>query len=251
MRIRETTADDSDHIRAIAEDSLQASYALSPLDIEAILEAEFADDRFAGRVDDDDRIVLLAESDDTFLGFVEAHTIAGDYGEIEWLHVDPTARGNGVGTELTERVLAELRERAVEGVRAVVLGQNQEGGEFFEQFGFKPSDQTDRNYGDRTLHAERYSNIESEWAVEDANTVPESGVIHVDGRSRFIDPHESISGDEGAFLLVFEEEGREERLGFYCTNCGSFTDSVDGGGKVICENCGNVHNPEEWDESYL
>ncbi len=251
MRIREATVGDHDRIRAIAEGSFQASYALSPLDIEAILEGDFADDRFAARLDDDERIVLIAESDETPQGFVEARTTEGDYGEIEWLHVDPPARGNGVGTELTERVLAKLRERVVEGVRAVVLGQNQEGGEFFERFGFEPGEQTDRNFGDRTLQAELYSNIETERTPEEAYTVPKSGEIRVDGRSRFIDHRESISGDEGAFLFVFEDERREERFGFHCTNCGSFVDSVDGDGKVICESCGNVHNPEEWDGSYL
>lgn len=250
MKIREATESDSNRIRDIAERSFQASYALSPRDIETILETEFEAESITAGVDDDMRILLVAEQDDTILGFVETRITAGERGEIVWLHVDPTERGKGVGTELFERALARLRERVTEKIQAIILAENQEGGEFFERFDFKHSGRTERDFGDKTVHAEIHLDVDEEQA-EEGYTVPEAEEIAVDGEPRFLDPDESISGDEAPFLFVFEEESREERFGFYCTNCGSFTDSIDGQGKVVCENCGNTHNPEEWDGSYL
>ena len=250
MEIREAVASDSDRIQAIAEQSFQASYAFSPLEIETIVEAEFEAESIAARLDDDERILLVAERDDSLLGFAEAEIASDERGEIVWLHVDPTERGQGVGTELTERVIADLRERVIKEIQAVVLAQNQEGSEFFERFGFESVDQTDREFDEDTFRAEVYSTLAEEWTGKEY-TVPESEEIDVEGQQRYIDLDESISGDEAPFLLVFESERREERFGYYCTNCGSFTDSIDGSGKVVCENCGNVHNPDEWDDSYL
>ena len=249
MEIRDAIDSDSDRIRTIVEQSFQASYALSPLEIESIIEAEFEAESIESRLDGE-RILLVAEQGDSLLGFAEAEIETDECGEIVWLHVDPTERGQGVGTELAERVIADLRERAVTETQAAVLAGNQEGSEFLEQFGLESVDQTDREFGEETFSVEMYSDLAAKRTDEEY-TLPESEEIEVDGQPRYIDPGESISGDEAPFLFVFEAERREERFGFYCTNCGSFTDSVDGNGKVICENCGNVHNPDEWDDSYL
>lgn len=249
MRVRQATAGDSARIKEIAEQSFQASYALSPLDIEAIVETEFEDESLGLRLGDDDHAILVAEEDGALLGFAES-TVAGDNpGEIEWLHVAPTDRGQGVGTELFERALADLRERVVEAVQATVLSDNQEGGEFFQQFELESDGQGDRTFGERTLNVEVYQKEVED--TDDEYTVPSAEEITVDGETMFLDPHDGISGDESAILPVFDDERQEDHFGYYCTNCGTFTDSVDGQGKVVCESCGNEHRPEEWDESYL
>jgi N-acetylglutamate synthase-like GNAT family acetyltransferase len=255
MNIRQATDGDTDRIREIAEQSFQASYALSPLDIESIVEIEFSSDPLTPRLEDENWLLLVAEDDDSILGFIEGQIIDGDTGEIRWLHVSPTDRGQGVGTKLFEQMLADLRERAVETIQAVVLADNQEGGEFFEQFAFESHDQKDREFDERTLNVEVFRSEETttdeDEEDEEQYTVPEGEQISVEGETRYLDTQESISGDEGEFLFVFEESDLAEHFGFYCTNCGTFTDSVDGQGTVICEECGNEHRPEEWDGSYL
>lgn len=250
MGTRYATESDCDRIKAIAERSFRASYALSPEDIEGIVEQEFAVETMASRLEDEqENVVIVAEQDDSILGFAEARVTNDDRGEVVWLHVDPPERGNGAGTELFERAVAELRERSVAAVRATVLAQNQEGGEFFENFGFETTDQIEREFGSKTLHMDVFRDTRSEHTADD-DVVHDDEEVIVDGEPRYIDSDASIPGDEAPFLIVFQEPQREERYGFYCANCGSVTDSVDGVGNVVCDNCGNVHRPDEWDSSY-
>ena len=156
MNVRQATEGDTDRITEIAEESFRASYALSPLDIEAIIDIEFASEPLHSKLEKDEQLLLVAERDDNILGFVQGRVMNGDAGEITWLHVSPTERGEGVGTALFERILADLRERGVEDIHAVVLAENQEGGEFFEQFAFESHDQKDRQFDERTLNVEVY-----------------------------------------------------------------------------------------------
>lgn len=249
MKVRQATESDEDPIKSIAEQSFQASYSLSPLDIESIVEVEFGPEQLASRMDDDGRVFLVAEEDDEIVGFVEAEE-TDDTGEIRWLHVTPTERGQGVGTELFERILARLRERAVENVEATVLANNQEGSEFFEQFQFESEGQTEREFDERSLHMEIYR-IDASETGDDEFTVPEDEEITVEGETRYLDAQAAVAGDKAQMLPVFTDESHEDHYGYYCTNCGTFTDSVDGQGKIVCENCGNEHRPEDWDESYL
>ncbi|MEF8822024.1 MAG: GNAT family N-acetyltransferase [Halovenus sp.] len=166
MNVRQASAGDSDRIREIAEQSFQASYALSPLDIEGIIELEFTSDRIGSRLDDG--LILVAEGDDgAILGFVEGVVTDEGCGEIRWLHVAPTERGYGVGTELFERVLTALRERMVDEIHATVLADNQEGGEFFQQFEFESQETVDREFDERTLTVELYRNEHIEPKDED------------------------------------------------------------------------------------
>jgi len=250
MNVRQATERDSERIEEIAAQSFEASYSLSPLDIESIVEIEFAPEELASRMEDDGRVFLVAEQDDELVGFVEGKHEGGGAGEIRWLHVAPTERGQGAGTELFEHVLADLREHVAGNIQATVLSDNREGGEFFQQFEFESHGQTEREFDERTVHAEVYRTDENEPTDEEF-TVPEDGEITVDGDRRFLDTGEPIAGVEAQMLPVFADASREEHYGFYCTNCGTFTDSVDGQGKIVCENCGNEHRPEEWDGSYL
>lgn len=249
MKVKQASEGDNERIKEIAEESFQASYSLSPLDIESIIEVEFTAGPLASRMDDDGGMILVAEEDGELVGFVEARQ-HDDRGEISWLHVAPTERGQGVGTELFEHALADLRERVVESVQATVLSTNQEGGEFFQQFQLEPDGQTEREFDERTLHVELYR-ADSTETTDDAFTVPEDEEITVEGTTRYLDAQAAVAGDEAQMLPVYADASHEDHYGYYCSNCGTFTDSVDGQGKIVCENCGNEHRPEDWDESYL
>lgn len=172
MEIRQAIESDSDRIKEIAEQSFRASYSLSPDDIEGIVEHEFDVEPMVSRLEDEEtNIVLVAEQDDSLLGFAEARVGNDDSGEIVWLHVDPPERGNGVGTELFERAVAELRERSVADIRATALAQNEEGNDFFENFEFEEAGRFEREFGNKTVHMDIFRHIHSEKTGEE-NGVP-------------------------------------------------------------------------------
>jgi ribosomal protein S18 acetylase RimI-like enzyme len=248
MDIRPATESDSDTIREVAEQSFRTSYALSPEEIEAIIDVEFGTDALAERLDEDSVLLYVAEDDEAVIGFVEAQVTEGE-GRLVWLHVAPPSRGQGAGTELFERATAELRDRTSDRIRAVVLSEDQEGGEFFEQFEFEEGDTGEVDIGGTTFRVEYYTDEPGESQGEES-VVPDDEIT-VDGQRRYVDHEETIPGDEEPFLVVFEDEDRENQYGFYCTNCGTFTDSIDSLGKIVCDTCGNVHRPDEWDRSYL
>jgi len=248
METRTATASDSDAIRDVAARSFRASYSLSPDEIEQLLEIEFETAQLEDRLADEDTLLAVAQQDDTVVGFVEGRLAGEGLGEIHWLHVSPPARGEGAGTQLFEHATAELRERETDEIRALVLAQNQEGSEFFEQFAFEHAGRDDHEIESTTLHVEVFTDAPAEAETE-SHPVP--GEITVEGQTQYLDHEETVSGEEGAFYLVFEDERREEHYGFYCSNCGTFSDSADGLGKVVCEECGNAHNADEWDASYL
>lgn len=151
--IRPAEPDDADRINEIASSTMTADYALSPQDIEGIVDAEFDPDALRDRFDREGTAAFVAEidaEDSTILaGFVEVGDDDGD--AIRWLHVDPERRGQGVGTALFERALEELSSRGVDEPRALALEDNTSSGAFFERFDFVQTDQREVEFGGRDL----------------------------------------------------------------------------------------------------
>ena len=91
MEIRPADSEDRERLETLAEDSFRTSYALSPQQIETILENEFDTETLAGRLEDPAATVLVAEHEagdtEQIQGFVEV--AVGDERTIRWLHVDP------------------------------------------------------------------------------------------------------------------------------------------------------------------
>lgn len=156
--IRSAERDDADRIHEIASSRMTADYALSPQDIEAIVDAEFDPDELRDRFDREGITAFVAEidaEDGTVLaGFVEVGDDDGDDDgddAIRWLHVDPERRGQGVGTALFERALEELSSRGVDEPRALALEANTSSGAFFERFDFAQADQREVEFGGSDL----------------------------------------------------------------------------------------------------
>ncbi len=266
--VRQAEADDAGRIRELVESSMTASYALSPQDIETILEATVAPETLEERVDDE-TIVLLAELDGTVAGVVEATFVDGGEGaEIHRLHVDAERRGAGVGTALFERVRSDLGERGVDDPRAVTLSANTSAGAFFERFGFGQVGERTVDIGGREtvqyLYAadadadeESAGGTASEKDDGDATTsgdydgeIPETATGE-DGTTLYLggDPFE---GSEGYFVRTFSDEDRSEEYGYYCLHCESGDVSVDEMERVRCGNCGNTRKPDDdYDGAYL
>lgn len=233
-------------VRDIAGRSMRASYSLSPEQITRIVETEFDDDRLAELEDSDDGVVILAERDDEAVGVVTGSVSSGD-GELEWLFVAPEARGRGVGTELFEAGRDALEERGADTVRAAVLSENEEGEQFFEQFGYERLGHSDLEIGEGSFTTYIYG---PEGGVDEQELHRPDSVDTADGDTVYTGD-EDIPGKMAPFLRLYTDTDRTEKYGFYCTNCGTMANATDGLERIECDTCGNEHRPDEWDGSYL
>jgi len=244
MEIREADSDDADAVRRVARRSFEASYALDPSVIDALLEDPFGEDRLESRIADAGTTCLVAERDGEVVGFAE---LTVDEVEVAWLHVHPDHRGAGVGTGLLER-LRETLPHGMERLRAPVLDANAEGEPFAERHGFEPVDRTEREVSDVTLVEHVYADTGAPATGEDpALRVPET--VTVDGRELVVDGDDRTSGTDAPFLGAFEDD--DGRFGLYCANCGTVAETMDELGRIACDTCGNTHRPDQWDDAYL
>lgn len=268
MELRRADPTDVGRIREVAESSMTTSYRLSPQQIEAIADEQFGDEHLTQRIDSSETVLFVAEDSDgmdepVIVGFVEA-TLDDQWGELNWLFVDPEHRGNGIGTQLYETVTETLRESGAEHVRMAVLEANIEGHQFIERFGFEHTDEHRVDVGDESLVKYVYTDpsvdaepSEQTGSADMPGTEASTGSTTAtteDGQRVFVDTEAEESGTADSFFPVFTDEEHTEQFGYYCSNCGSLETSVDNMDRIECENCGNTHasrSEEAYDDSYL
>ncbi|WP_336330986.1 GNAT family N-acetyltransferase [Haloarcula sp. CGMCC 1.2071] len=249
MEIRPANSEDRQRVETLARDSFRTSYALSPQQIETIVENEFDDETLADRLADPDTTVLVAEhaAGDTeqVQGFIDV--AGGTERTIRWLHVDPEARGEGIATALLEGV-----QEDDDGTPLVarILEDAVEGGEFLEDFDLESDDNAHVTFGNEEFAVAVFTEGEgTEDANEPSVPVPES--VTVDGTARPIERDETVPGREAPFFSTYMGEDRTDQYGYFCSNCGSTDVSGDGLDRLECSECGNLHLADEWDDSYL
>ncbi len=266
--VRSPDPGDVGRLREIAQSSLTASYALSPDDIEGIMEEVFVEDVLRERMASDDASLYVADVDDVLAGFVQITTdVAG--GTVRWLEVDPERRGLGVGTALFERAVSEIDDRSGD-PRAVTLEASTSSGSFFERFGFERVEE-------RSIQIAGEDIVGYVYAESDAGTPADSGGSGGEGTNPDAEPgpaddedmdlpdeigtngdetmypgEEPVAGSEGRFVATFTDEDRSDGYGYYCLNCGTTDVSMGSMGRLDCNNCGNEsRDGEDYDASYL
>jgi len=251
MELRPAEPTDRPAIRDVVTGSLETSYSLSPREIQSLLESEFSPEALGKRIEAADvRLFVAVGSEgesDGVSGFVEVD--ADDGTTLRWLHVHPTARGRGVGTALVERVREEVAtdDRPL-GAR--VLTAAAEGREFLERFGLTRSDSDESDFGGETFQVDVFTTGDAaEASNEPAVPVPET--IEADGEERYLGDEDPVPGTEAPFFHVYSDPAHEEPYGYFCSRCGSTDVTADGLDRLQCGECGNHHDADEWDASFL
>lgn len=178
MNIRTAERSDADAIREVAHRSFTPSRVVRPQMIDRILRTRFDETDVDLRLADSETVCVVAEKDGQQVGFAEGSV--GD-AEVEWLHVVPEHRGEGVGAALFERLTRELRLSG--------RGQFTDGGQ---------------------------SAGGDEQAATARPVLPTATTA--DGTALRLDPLDMTAGTEEPFYGVVVD-GRPERFGVFCGNC--------------------------------
>lgn len=239
MDVRKAERGDADAIRTVAEQSLSASYTLSPTVIEEAIENWYGDDALAEKLADEETHLLVVETDDGVVAFSESLRVDAQ-GDILWLHVAPSHRGRGIGKALFAHTHDALTEAGAEVVRGLVLADNAEGNEFYAEQGLV-------KVGEDTVTIGGDSYVENVY-IEDGPSPLEP--ISADGRELYVDHDDADRGSDGPFLTVYADPDRERRYGSFCSVCESLVTTMDTMGRMQCD-CGNVRHHTRWDAAYL
>ncbi|KAB1197571.1 MULTISPECIES: GNAT family N-acetyltransferase [Haloferax] len=159
MTIRAATEDDIDAIRLVAKRSWETDYPeiLTRETIDAGVEDWYAREQIVDALVPARSLLLVADHDDSVVGFAHATWSSDEHeGYILRLYVHPDHRRQGVGSELLERIRADLSSDGVERLNAMVLAENEPGITFYEQFGFEFVDEAQTTIGGDSYRENRY-----------------------------------------------------------------------------------------------
>jgi len=111
MKIRRAQLSDRGDIRSVLRDSLRADATDRAPVTGGVLETHYAPWRLNLRLERADTVCVVAERGGEVVGFAEGR-VDGDTSRIEWLHVTPQYREEGVGSRMYEQLREELEAAA-------------------------------------------------------------------------------------------------------------------------------------------
>lgn len=159
MEIRYITlTDDKMAVSKVYEESWKCAY-------KGIISQEYLDSipegRWSSNLDNPNRGTLICIDNDRIVGtssFCRSRFEQfGDWGEVISIYLLPDYMGKGYGKMLMKSTLAELKMQGYEHIFLWVLEENIRARHFYEQLGFKPTDDfLEDNIGGKELREVRY-----------------------------------------------------------------------------------------------
>jgi putative acetyltransferase len=101
-------------------------------------ETEFA--KLPGKYELPDGSIILAENQARLVGCVAFRKVNAEICEMKRLYVRPSARGLGLGVQLTTRLIEQARTAGYLEMRLDVLAEFQKAREIYKALGFLPAD---------------------------------------------------------------------------------------------------------------
>jgi ribosomal protein S18 acetylase RimI-like enzyme len=241
MEIREANTRDQPAIRDVARRSLEASYSLGPRAITGAIEEWYDQNRLRNIVSDDDKLVLVADDGGQVVGFSESVVTGEQTAQLLWLHIDPNYRGEGHGQRLFDATRDRLGGSGIDTLQGRVLADNQAGTAFYEAQGLT-------HVGEEEVEINGTSYAEYVYA-----NVDEGGIeaVKTDGRTVYVNHDSTETGSIAPFYVVYNQPGREEIYGYWCSRCSDLANAMDAMGRIQCDGCGNARKPTRWDAAYL
>ncbi len=242
MEIREARPGDRPAIRDVARRSMQTSYSLDPTAIVVAIEEWYDENRLKDMLNDDDKLLLIVETDGQVVGFSDSVLTGEATAEVLWVHVDPDYRGEDYGERLFEATRNHLRTLGATNLRGRVLADNVGGNSFYEQQGLV-------KIGEAEVEIDGTPYVENVYAEIEPERIEE--VELEDGSTVYVDHDNEETGSIGEFHVVYTRQDGEEIYGYWCSKCESFANSMDAMGRIQCDECGNARKPTRWDAAYM
>ncbi|WP_226004668.1 GNAT family N-acetyltransferase [Natrinema salinisoli] len=138
MNVRAATPDDFEAITAVARDTWHDTYdELEAEVIDRTVDDWYTDDSMP--LEAPGTVVLVVERDGQLVGFT--HAVAqGDKADILRMYVHPDHQGEGIGSTLHDRLIAELESYDVDRIRSIDFAFNETSRAFYEGLGFEQTD---------------------------------------------------------------------------------------------------------------
>jgi ribosomal protein S18 acetylase RimI-like enzyme len=246
MEFREAEPGDSGDIRSVALASLHATYddIIGEDTVDDAFDNWYEPDQLTADIESGDLAFVVAEGEDGVVGFAHVHVRdEQSEGRIQWLHVHPDHREEGLGGRLLEHTRDLLRARGIDRVSGEVLADNVVGNEFYREHGFSLRDQYTVQVGGRYVA----ENVYDDTAVETADLEP----VDTPEGEMYVDMTDEHRGKPAPWYPVYRSADGTRRYGWYCGGCGSVDNAMDAMGRVQCNDCENARKPTRWDASYL
>jgi ribosomal protein S18 acetylase RimI-like enzyme len=252
MDVRDATAEDVAEVQRVATESLRASYghAIDEDTITAAVDEWYSADRLREAVRDDSEVFVLAVDEGSVVGFAQSEIADGreTVGYLDWLHVVPEHRGEGIGSQLLARLRQQLVAAGVDRLEGRVLTENEEGLSFYTEQGFS-------EVGERPVEIRGESFTERVYTtfLDDEETQSTGPVERQadDGATIYVAYDESVRGSDAPFFAVYTDEERTNRYGWMCGAEESLDIAIDTMERLECNECGNRRKPVRWDAAYL
>ena len=249
MDVRDATREDVEEIRTVARASMRASYghALDESVIDDAVERWYDAETVRETLTDRRSHLVVAVDGGDVVGFAEGYVEnrRDPAGRIDWVHVDPDRRGEGIGRQLLKRIETALLDADVRTLEGAVLVANEQGTEFYEDEGYERSDEREVDIGDETFVEAVYT----KEADEGGQVVTEARRTE-DGERVYVAFDESARGSRAPFFVTYTDPERTERYGWLCGNCDGTDVAMDSMERIECNDCGNRRKPVRWDAAY-
>lgn len=144
VEIGTATPDDAVAVQRVARESWHAAHddVVGPDVVETAIDEWYDPESLAASMDRDDGRFLVARADGILVGFAQA--VLGDEDDPAYLariYVAPERWGEGVGTDLLDRLERWLREAGADRLRLAVMADNEVGNAFYEERGYRVVDE--------------------------------------------------------------------------------------------------------------
>lgn len=159
MAIRSATAGDTEDIKRVAQTSWRVDYPeiLSRETVEEGVKEWYDPERLGDEIKRDDALVPVVETEDgEVIGFAQAVWDTRT-GTILRLYILPDHRGQGHGTDLLQWTIDELADQDIDRIQTMVLSENELGNDFYQEFGFEKTGESQTVIGDGTYRENTYT----------------------------------------------------------------------------------------------